>query len=361
MDKNETLSDESLLEIATLWDINRWNSECKHLSENQLTTLSPLADPFSERADWQEKLHTLFFHLRTPQGIEVFGKNLNSFQLLELIRHDSNDTALRQKFSSLFARITSKVFKELLLQITDEELFILREEAITEVIQHHLSLLLHELDERFTHLCNVLSAEEKELENINLKELDSKNILNLNHTIGKFYEEGSKILSLTNKALAIAWNTQRADFIQELGRIKELCQKYLNETFDETQETVDTGIGIRGILQKKIKELFSDIDPNGTLIPMKDSTPALEALVKFSIWNIQDYCDIGLLDLSQFTQTTPNEPLNIANLENRDKLFLEAETHLEKIGLKTLADLKSAQIYSKKALIDYISTHSHLF
>jgi hypothetical protein len=86
---------------------------------------------------------------------------------------------------------------------------------------------------------------------------------------------------------------------------------------------------------------------------MKDNTPALEALVKFNVWYIKDYREVGLLpqlDATHIPTLFPEQE----DLKHREQLFKIAESNLEKIGLHTLADLKTERIYSKKALIEYI-------
>jgi hypothetical protein len=44
-------------------------------------------------------------------------------------------------------------------------------------------------------------------------------------------------------------------------------------------------------------------------------------------------------------------------LSFRQKLFLEAKSKLEKSGLKTVADLKRALIFSKESLREYLDKH----
>jgi hypothetical protein len=344
-EKNEEdLDTEWLIQNALNWDLNKWAQECASLYPEQLSLLVPQANG--------EKLQQLFVHLPdTP--VESFGKALNASQFLELMRFagpHQKEHANRKKLSFLFIGLSPTVFKELLAQISQEELVFLREEAITEPVQHLLSQLTNELTGRFNELCNKIETKELEIETTDLQIIGPKEIENLYSQFENFNKEGKNILNLANRALAMAWNANRADLIQELGRIKELCQKCLIDSIGTmgTKENASSGLYQR--IDKKVEQLFSDQDSNGNSTPMKDSTPALEALVKFAVWYIHDYVEVGLLpDINAIHSDQEN-------MKSREQLFTAAENNLGKTGLKTLLDLKNARIYSKQALKDYIAS-----
>lgn len=352
MDNHQLNSIESIAQTVPSWDLERWSKECSALSPEQLALLVPYASQDFDHQNWKEKLHHLFIHLPNSP-VENFGNALSYVQLLEIMRFCEmhQDPANRKKLSSLFVGISPIVFKDLLTHSSQTELSFLKEEAVTEAIQHHLSILTHELTLRFDEFCNQISIKEREIENVDLKMIGCKDVENFYLQFEQFHKEGKKILNLTSRAIAIAWNANRVDLIQELGRIKELCQKCLNESIGnmETEET--PSLGLYQLLNKKVEVLFSDQDSKGDLALMKDSTPALEALVKFSVWYIQDYIDVGLLPKFNGKHSDLD---NDEEFHHRDQLFTAAENNLAKMGLKTLLDLKNAKIFSKKALKEYI-------
>lgn len=355
MNKNPPHSSDSFAQNALSWDLNQWSQECAVLSSDQLAVLVPYATHDYDSQKWKEKLHQLFIHLPNSP-VESFGKALNSNQIVEILHFaltHQNDSLNRKKLSSLFVGLSPVVFKDLLIQSSQTELSFLREEAVTEPIQHHLSLITSELIRRFNDLCEQIRAKELEVETIELKMVSSKNIEDLYAQFENFNKEGKSILSLTGRALAIAWNTNRTDLIQDLGRIKELCQKCLIESIGKTETTETPSTGLYQLIDKNIKQLFSDQDSSGHLIFMKDSTPALEALVKFSVWYIQDYAEVGLLPVANLKASDLD---NEEYLNNRDQLFTAVESNLGKMGLKTLLDLKNAKIFSKKALKEFVSS-----
>lgn len=357
MDDQQASSTDSLLQNAPSWKLDQWTEECALLPKAELSLLVPYASPEFDNQNWKEKLEQLFIHL-PDSHIESFGKALNSMQFHEIVRFAGShqkDSANRKKLTSLFVGISPLVFSDLLSHASQEELSFLREEAVTEPVQHHLSLITTELDQRFNEFCNQISLKTEKVDAIDLQKLGNKELSELYECFEKFNKEGRKILNLTSRALAIAWNANRADLIQELGRIKELCQKCMNDLIGKegTQETPSSGL--YHTLDKKVSELFSDQDSQGNLTLMKDSTPALEALVKFSVWYIQDYAEVGLLpEISMSHAADPDRQEE--DLKSREQMFIMAENNLRQIGLSTLSDLKNARIYSKKALKEYISS-----
>ena len=91
---------------------------------------------------------------------------------------------------------------------------------------------------------------------------------------------------------------------------------------------------------------------------MKDDEPAVEGLVKFSVWYLKDYWELGLLpgvekqadldiDMEKHTEAE--------RAEYREKLFTLARDTLDQVGLSTVGDLKNAFIFSKQTLQEYIN------
>lgn len=362
MDNKQSTPIEYIKENAIDWDLEKWTSECALLSQNQLSRLVPLASPTSDKLHWKEKLYQLFTHLvaKTPPDILIskeFGKALSTVQILEImnyIKHSQDNIVDRQKLSSLLAGISPLVFKDIIVQASQDELNVLKEEALTEAVQHNLSLVINEVNTRFNSFCNKLSAKENEIGKIDLRAMSKEEIFNLYQSVETFHAEGKTILNLASRALIIAWNANRIDFIQELGRIRELCQKCLLDNVGKAADAQTLCSGLLQSIERKVESLFSDEDTNGNVTIMKDSTPALEALVKFSVWYIQDYYEVGLLPQIKSLNTL-DLSAEKDSLKKREQLFIAVEKNLNKIGLKTLLDLKTARIYSKKALMEYIS------
>lgn len=358
LDKSQELPSEPSKRNLNTCSLEEWSSECYRKS-NQLHELLPLARPEIDGKNWRAKLHLVFTHLLPNANFTLFASQLNVEQILEIIHfvQTARDyPSYRQKLSQLFTEISPLVFRKIIHKASDEELHFFKEEALTEVIQHHVSLLIIQIQKEFLEFCQILSKKEEFIAQMDFNLMDQKEIQDLMDSIKSFQNEAKALLELANRILTITWNTNRIDLISEIGTIKESCQRALVEiigTIETTGEELSSGIW--ETLRKRINHLFSDKDCNGNLNLMKDSTPALEALIKFSIWNIQDYFEVGLLPFKNSPLSFPFTDQEKESLKHREQLFLDAENHLNQIGLKTLLDLKKAQIYSKKALKQYIN------
>src|SRR5262249_20909592 len=89
---------------------------------------------------------------------------------------------------------------------------------------------------------------------------------------------------------------------------------------------------------------------------VNDDEPALEALVKLSLWYPQDYWQVGLLP--QVTDPQLFEREGEISPEQRqallERLLEMARANLEKVGLHTAKDLKLAGICSQATLQEYL-------
>lgn len=355
---NTQITTESLIASAKHWDNAQWTKECAGLSPEQLTALTPLAQK-ETHLNWKERLHQLFLAFPDGKPMEAFAQSLNATQVLEIVHFAKNSAILPKnlhKMSSLFVGISPKIFGDFLSQAADDELSFLKEEAITEAVQHHLSLLTNELQVQFINFGNQLEEKEQEIKTLELESISAEEIAHFYRTLDSFHAEGKKILELTSRTLLIAWNANRIDLIQQLGRIRELCQKCLKDHVGVNANDNHPSSGLHQLMEKKIETLFSDRDSNGNLTLMKDNTPALEALVKFNVWYIKDYREVGLLPPLD-AKDTPKLFPEQEDFKHREQLFKIAESNLGKLGFHTLADLKRDRIYSKKALIEYIKKH----
>lgn len=360
MDTHKAAIPESIITKARLWSLNQWASECQLLTPEQLTSLLPLVKPQANDPNWKDKLQQLFMQYPLTKSNLEFGKELDAIQILAILHFVKNENKVAanlEKLSSLFIGITPSVFTQILQEASQEELTFLREEAITESIQHNLTMIVTELQNRFAAFCSKLTLKENEIETIDLKEMGTEDITGVHRSMNSFQIEGNDILTLASRALTIAWNTSRLDLIQQLGKIKEFCQKCLIDRIGKigNKETSSTGLFL--LLEKRGDLFYSDTDTNGRINLMQNTSPALEALVKLSVWYIQDYREVGLLPpLKPALEANEN-----VNLKEREQLFLTAEKNLNHLGLKTLLDIKSARIYSKKALMDFINTSKNKF
>ena len=311
----------------------------KHPEYQGLTSSPPL--------HWKQILAQLVKKQSEKSAFEAFGKDMSPSEILELLDWSTSDSCPlgRDMISATFAGIQQGVFCTALTNTSPEQLNILRQYSSMETVLHHIVQLSHELKRECGVFNDLITKEIKRIQTLNLSEIIPDEIESIHEELREIRKQGEEIIHTTAKTLGLAWHTSRADIIQELSHTKELCQQCLNKSvgFFKTNEKPSTGLWES--LEQRLDLVFSDVDTKDNITFMKDTDLALEALVKFSVWHLRDYYEIGLIP-----QSTKEVPA-----EREENLFALAERKLSKLGLHTLKDLKDKNIYSKRALVLYLT------
>lgn len=307
---------------------------------------------------WKLKTRSAILGLNNRPQLEIAASALSVDQMIELIDKTLQvEDKHHWKLSPLLVGLSFEVFKQLLLQASDFQLQVLQHEGVTEPVQHRLTILSHEMSNQIKEIERELDLLDEEIEQLDINTLSREDVFELQHRFeiyAKFFENK---IQCANKALAIAWNTNRLDLIESLNKIKDSCQKYNLYGIGQPHSQESSATGLYKKLEGKLFSVYGKPDENMDREALYDSEPAIEALVKFSLWYLRDYWEIGLLpticnvedldvDLQKYSETE--------RVLHREKLFKEAKENLEKIGLKTVLDLKNAYIFSKKTLQGYI-------
>lgn len=343
------------LKAAHLWSIEQWRQNISKLAPEQITLILPLASQEQDPASWKKKIRAAIDTLNTPQQLEAVGRTASFEQISEVLSWIAkNKDANQAKLFPFFVGMPQEVFLLLLMQASPEQQTLLKEESITEPIQHQLTLLTHSLSSISNSQNQTFNTLEMQLNSLDLTTIDPDQIIAQEKAIELLRETCLNTQLFSSKALALAWNSNRTDLIEKLSSIKEQSQKLSELAIGYPMISNSPPTGLYATLQNRLNVVF--IDDNNK--PLNDDEPALEALVKFSIWYISDYWEIGLLphilDLSQLNQSSALEK---ERMEDRLYLFEEVKKNLKKINLFTLGDLKKHKIYSKVALKNYIREH----
>lgn len=308
--------------------------------------------------DWKIKIVAILQALKDKTQLEVAGGSLSVPQLLAFF--DNNFLSQEDGFNKLLAILVGmshQTFSELLGEISDHQLHVLLQTSLFEPLQHHLTILNHELSNKFT-LANVdLERLYQEIKHLSMENIGRNELIDIKNRINDISLEFNKSLVKINHALKLAWNTHRADLVENLNRLKNNYVHTLSY-FIGHPETPSGATGLYEQLQEQIYTVFGNPYDLNDPEALSNGEPAIEALVKFSIWYLKDYWTIGLLPNIQ-SESELELDINSHNEQerasHREKLFFEVQSNLEKMHLKTLWDLKKAHIYSKKALIEYLS------
>jgi len=316
-----------------------------------------------QMAHWQEKTQALVKGLNNRQAIEQASQALNIDQVLDLLSHrEILETKEIWKLSPIFVGMRPSVFREILTQANAAELQILKQEGITEPLQHHITILtediLNEIDELFRQSFYL----EMELNSIDALTTTHEEILNFLQRIEQASQKTDSTLMTLNALLETTWNTSRIDLIEKLTYAKTSLQKIVNQLGHAGDEQNPLS-GLHAKLAYHFERIFEQEAILTSFEKFVDDTPVTEALTQFSIWYLLDYWELGLLPEIATRSELNLDPEFYSEKEclaYREYLSNLVTQNLEKHHLKTVQDLKKNKIYSKKALYDYLNQQKSL-
>ena len=307
---------------------------------------------------WKERTRAAILGLNTRPQLEAAANKLSVDQVIELLNKTLQvEDKHHWKLSPLLVGISFDVFAKLLSTASEEELLLIQHEGVTEPVQHQLTKMSHELNIQFEEIEKEIDTFYEEIERIDMEQINREDVLEMFHKIGLYSEFFERQFQKANKALAIAWNTNRPDLIEAFNKIKDSCHKYnvYGIGLPGKEETPSSGLYSR--LEDKLFSVFGDPEDTADRDSLRDDEPAIEGLVKFSVWYLRDYWEMGLLPSIKSQKDLDLDLSKHSESERtrfREDLFAQAQENLEKIGLSTVSDLKKVFIFSKKTLQEYI-------
>lgn len=342
------------LNTAHQWSMEDWRQNIPKLSPDQITLILPFATPEKDPTAWKVKTHAVIESLNTPQQLEAVGRTASFEQICEILSWIAAGKDLNQaKLFPLFVGMSQETFLMLLIHASPIQQTLLKQESVSEPVQHHLTLLTHALSSTSDSQNQTFSNLEMQLSSLDLTIIEPDQIAEQEKNIEFLRETCLNTQHLSSKALVITWNSNRTDLIEKLSSIKEQSQKLANLAIGHPRYSDSPSSGLHAILEARLNSVFRD--ENNKLI--SDDEPALEALVQFSIWYINDYWEVGLLPhipTSAELELDSTDTTEQQRIDYRKHLFDEVKENLKRLGLITLQDLKEKRIYSKAALKDFI-------
>lgn len=308
------------------------------LQQIQATVAILIAD---RDVEWRVKIREFLFVLSDRSQLEALGSVLSPQQLAELLSVCVESKALHSKLEFLLVTLPQNVFEITLHLIDEKRLRVLKDLANTESIQHHLTLLIHELSSLSEGHIDDLEELQQQIKSYDLKsirQLEIDNFIRQIEDAAYFFHEG---LYTLNRALSLAWNSTRGDLIERLTQLKESWLRLLHYTIGRPSSDLNPATALYQILESRLCYLYESEK-------LKDSDPAMEGLTALGLWVLQDYWEVGLLPLqTKLTCQEKERPI-------LEKLTLKVEQNLATINLHTVADLKRERIFSRNMLMRYI-------
>lgn len=347
-------------------DVKDFAKTCSHeqilahahqMSSSQIQTF--IETIFSDGIkDNQNKLKTLMFAINSRQQLETIGSYLDIHQLLFVILplKNSND-GHDWKLSPLIVGIHHTTFSTLLEKASPNHLQILKDECVTEPVQHQLTTLKHQLNNDIKTFETTIEHFYEKIESFDIKTLSLLDVQDFIQEIELLRYLFDKVYHKSNKALAIAWNTNRLDLIEAFDKFKDDCRKYMHLGLGYPLTEDEKATGLYSFLDDKLFAVYGNCNEKNSQEAVLDTEPVQEGLVKLNIWYLKDYESIGLLNCVHDQKDLELEIKHCSKNEKvqlRENLFKDVQKNLLAIGLSTVKDLKKNHIFSKKSLLEYI-------
>lgn len=331
-----------------------------HLNAEQLAAvLSVMNEKYTP--NWREKTRALILGLASSEQVKAAGNALSVRQILDFF--ESHLLSREDNFNKLLIFLVSMphhTFSQLLYEISEVQLQALLQTSFSEPLQHQLTIFNHEMNNRYHLLSEELDKLSIDIQNLLVENIGRNELIVIKNRINDFSLEFNEALEKIKNALRIAWNTHRFDLVENLNTLKN---RYLHTLLNFIGSPLLLGSSSTGLyeqIEERLKTVYGNPNDLNDAEALRDDEPSIEALVKFSIWYLKDYWNIGLLPKIKAEQDLGLDPNSFSEQEcaqYRDSLFSDVYKNLEQLGLKTVKDLKKAHIYSKKALLEYIREH----
>lgn len=355
-----TLTLDSFKEKCNSLSVNDIQSYINQMSHEQITVLIQSIGEENTPSGF-EKLIAAVSAINDHLHLETIGKVINKNQFIHLLEQKKEiDCESLRKIPPLLVGMPHSTFVEVLLHIPEDLLQNLHEESGTEPLQHQLTLVNHDLTQDIEDFSVKAYNLESDINEISPEHITHQIIDSIHHEINELKLHIHQNLALIQTALSIAWNSSRTDLIDVLSFQKESWQRYDIRLIGHPREYNTSATGIYAKLEDRLNSIFSNNEDPRDIEALHDTEPAIEALVKFSIWYLHDYWEMGLLPNIHNVSELDLPPLTHSNRERADyraSLFSEAQSNLENSGLKTVKDLKDNKIYNREMLQEYLDEH----
>lgn len=332
------------------------------LPPQQLTACVSLLQT-QDHTDSLQRLIAIIQATDEAARLEAVGKGFSVTQFLSILSAIDQHALPIEKLSPLLVGLIPAVFQQALMQISDSQLEILKQESLTEPLQHQLTLFIH----AFERLCQEQEAATiqlyKYVEEQKLEYLTYQLLAQIENRIKEIRKSSEGYLAAIDQALAITWTTNRLDLITNLNQLKERFFHQVHQQIGSPRSVNYPASGIFGTLEQFLNGAFAPTTMSEDKESLSDEDAAIEGLAKFSIWYLPDYWEIGLLPNIHKPEELELDSEKFEEKErfvHRQLLFSTIQENLNKLNLFKVSDLKKFQIYSKTMLKEYIAKNQKL-
>lgn len=259
----------------------------------------------------------------------------------------------QKKINALLVGLPHETFEKFLLATTPATLASIQQEAFGEPLQHQLTITCHQQKKRVLNVLDQLELVEKEIKTFSTENFNQDIYESVIGNIKNIKSLTELHFLLSKRVLQLSWNTNRIDLITKLGQEKESWEKLIKMIIGYPRTLVSDPTGIYKKLEIQLNFIYGkDNEKDKDLALLRDDDPAIEGLFNLNCWSEQDYWRLGLLP-----QISDENQLQHLSLYEQEEILTCVQKNLNQMGLHTIRDLKFAQIFTYKALTDYLEKH----
>lgn len=324
-----------------------------------LTALMPKIDAGADD-EWKAKTMAVVEALEDRELLEAVAQGMGTHQagLVLMVEGQTNSHPL---LSPLWVGLRPEVFDVLISTASVKQLQIMQHEAAYEPLQSRLLDLAERHREREQSFDKEIRQLAQEITGITNNSLTQAMLQDIRDGLENLRERIDEASHKLDKALAIAWNSDRADLVDTYTTLKERFHRDAVYGVGFPLNGPEAASGLYAELQNKLERPFMvshDPEENGFL---EGNAPGAEALARLSVWYLKDYWEIGLLP--GLTDKDVAEIQAIRRLSDeetvhRETMRQQALGRLADIGLTTVKDFRDKEIFSKQMLIDYVANQN---
>jgi len=296
----------------------------------------------------KEKTKEVFSAISDHDRLEVVGEATSVIQMICILDTFScGEQYHHPKLSPVIVGLRPKIFAELLTVVDDHQMEVLKHEAMAEPIQYQLSHLFEVMSQEETSFTRELQALKRQISTLEVSTLTTTQLRKLTNDLADASKNIDDALRKIDRALILAWNTDRPDLVDNFTQLKEYYHNDNRIGLGHPAANQRPASGLYATLDSQLTEVYGNDD---------DDKPTIEALAKLSIWYLKDYWDIGLLrsisdDEKKLLSGSEEDP---NTREQREHLRQKALEALAQRGLSCVGDFKKAKIFSKPMLAELI-------
>src|SRR5262249_44157447 len=136
------------------------------------------------------------------------------------------------------------IFNQLLLTATPPQLETIKNEAMTEPVQHQLTVAAHEIAQQIDAFTQKVEQLENEISTLQGGHLPHKEILAFYNALQQACDSYEEALRKITILLNIAWNSNRTDLIEKLSHSKELAHRLRSQYIGMHRNTKTKATGL---------------------------------------------------------------------------------------------------------------------